>query len=160
MENKKSNSKQGRAPIAQKTESMGSEFGSLAKSMTDIPAECQKELDAKGLEGRWIDIVQLKKNHGWHKREWNPVKFDCLGKNVNPFAASEGQYEGFLIRSQLVLAGKPIEKAEQRRAHIQMLNKRQSDPAGLSKQDFSKYVKENDAKSKVTGWDEKDEKET
>jgi len=156
---KKSNG--GRAPLSQKNEISGFEFGSKAKSMLDIPEACAKELEAMGHEARWIDVVELKKNHGWHKREWVPCKFSCLtGANAaNPFGATEGQYDGYLIRQQLVLASKPAEKARARRAYTAMRAKLQSNPGKTTTEEFRKFLKENDKSAKVLGWDDKDDSE-
>ena len=136
------------------------EFGNKAKSMLDIPAECQKELDAMGYEGRWVDIVQLKKNHGYHKREWTPVKFKCLGSMANPFGSAEGQYEGYLIRQQLVLAGKLVEKAQARRKYVRARTLMQSNPTEKAVEEFKTFVSEKGANAKVLEWDEnKDNKD-
>jgi hypothetical protein len=149
----------GRAPVTQKNTISEFEFGSKAKSMLDVPADCAAELAAAGLEARWIDAVQLKKNHGYHRREWTPYKFKCLtGANAtNPFGASEGQYDGYLLRQQLVLAAKPIEKANARRKYNQMRTKLQANPGKTTAEEFKRFIKENDPGAKVLGWDEKDE---
>lgn len=149
----------GRAPVTQKNVVSEFEFGSKAKSMLDIPSNCAAELAAQGLEGRWIDIVELKKNHGWHRREWAPHKFNCLvgANSANPFGASEGQYDGYLIRQQLVLAAKPLEKANARRKYNQMRTKLQANPGKTTAEEFKRFIKENDPGAKVLGWDEKDE---
>lgn len=140
----------GRVSLEQKNNLSEYEFGNKAKSMLDIPESCQKELDAAGLEGRWIDVVELKKNHGWHKREWAPHKFTCLGKSeANPFGASDGQYDGYLIRKQLVLAAKKKELAQARRNYVQMRAKMQSNPGKTSIDEFKKYIRENDQTAKV-----------
>lgn len=154
-------STQGRAPISAK-QAQGAkmaelEFGNNAKSMLEIPPECAAELKAAGMEARWVDIVQLKKNHGWHKREWVPFKFKCMTQAANPFASIEGQYEGYLIRQQLVLAGKETSKVEARKRHVRMRTQMQANPGKLKLAEFNQFVKENDAKSAATGWDSKDE---
>jgi len=152
---------QGRVPVTQKNKISEYEFGNKAKSMLDIPEDCAKELEASGLEGRWVDVVELKKNHGWHKREWTPFKFKCLGQSaVNPFGASEGLYDGYLIRKQLVLAAKTKEKADSRRAYTKMRAKMQSNPGKTSIEEFKKFIHENDRSAKVLEWNDKDEEQT
>lgn len=145
--------------ITAKNEYSGFEFGNRAKSMLDIPSECQAELDAAGLEGRWIDVVQLKKNHGWHKREWQPYKFKCLSgsSSINPFGASEGQYEGYLLRQQLVLAAKPAEKAQARRNYVKMKTELQSNPAAVKSKEFREFVRQQLPGAKVHEWDDRDD---
>jgi len=151
----------GRVSLEQKNDISAYEFGNKAKSMLDIPEACQKELDAAGKEARWIDVVELKKNHGWHKREWAPHKFTCLGKSeANPFGASEGMYDGYLIRKQLVLASKDANKAQARRSYVQMRSKLQSNPGKTTTEEFKKFIKENDATAKVLEWNDKDDEQT
>lgn len=160
-EMKKQNT-QSRVPVTQKNNISSYEFGNKAKSMLDIPESCASELSSKGLEGRWIDSVQLKKNAGYHKREWQPYKFDCLkgANSINPFGASEGLYDGYLMRQQLVLAAKPIEKANARRAYTQMRAKMQANPNKNTVEQFKKFIGENDASAKVLEWNDSDEEQT
>lgn len=120
-------------------------------SLTDIPADCQEELDKKGLEGRWIDIVQLQKNQGWHKKDWNPHKFDCkLQASSNPFGGAAGSFDGYLVRQQMVLGAKPKAKAELQRAQIKLKTQLQSDPAALKAKEMREYVKASGVDSRVT----------
>lgn len=153
---------QGRVPVSQKNKISEYEFGNKAKSMLDVPKDCETELASKGLEARWIDSVQLKKNAGYHKREWQPYKFECLkgANSVNPFGATEGMYDGYLIRQQLVLAAKPKEKANARRAYTQMRAKMQSNPGKATIEEFKKFIHENDRSAKVLEWNDKDEEQT
>lgn len=151
----------GRVPVTQKNDN-SSLNNFKPQSRLEIPSHCAEELSKQGLEGRWIDVVELKKNHGWHKREWTPHKFECLSgaKSANPFGATEGQYEGYLVRQQLVLAAKPIEMANQRRKYNQMRAKLQANPGKAASDDFRRFLKENDKNAKVLGWDESDEAAT
>lgn len=120
-------------------------------SLVDIPADCQKELKEKGLEGRWIDIVQLQKNHGFHNQGWEPYKFDCkLASTANPFIKKDSSLDGFLVRKQLVLAVKTSQAASQQRARIQARNKQLSDPASLKVREMREYIKQSGLDSVVT----------
>lgn len=131
---------------------------STLSSVLDIPEACMKELTEAGLEPRWIDIVQLKNNHGWHKREWQPFKFKCLSNvtAANPFGSTSGEYDGYLLRQQLVLAAKSKDKAEARRAYVRARTNMQSNPADMQKQKFTEYVKGGISGAKVHGFDEGD----
>lgn len=128
-------------------------------SILDIPPECAKELEAAGMEGRWIDVIQLKKNQGYHKREWSPYKFKCLSgsSGTNPFGATDGQFDGYLMRQQLVLAAKTKEKAQARRDYVRSRTQMQSDPAGMQKAKFKEYMASNIKGAKVHGFDEGDD---
>lgn len=123
-------------------------------SLTDIPKHCKEELASKNLEARWIDVVLLKKNQGHHKRNWQPYKFECLksgGKHANPFSTMEGQYEGYLMRQQMILAVKSVEEAQKRRDFIKTRTKMQSNP---TKAAFKAFKEEFGGAMKVTGDDD------
>lgn len=119
-------------------------------TILDIPVECQKELESKGLEGRWIDVIQLQKNQGWHKKEWQPYKFACkLASAANPFGGQAGAFDGYLVRQQLVLAAKPVEKAELERAKVKLKTQLQSDPEKLKVQEMREMVRQAGVDAKV-----------
>lgn len=120
-------------------------------SLTDIPAECRSELNEANLEARWIDIVQLQKNQGWHKKDWQPYKFKCkVGASANPFGGSAGAFDGYLVRQQMVLATKPMEKAELQRMQVKLKTKLQSDPAALKLKEMQQFVKQSGVNAKIT----------
>lgn len=120
-------------------------------SLLDIPAECAKELKDKGLEGRWIDIVQYQKNHGFHSQEWQPFKFDCkLASSSNPFIKRDESLDGFLVRKQLVLAAKTSEQVGRQRARLKAKNMQIADPAKLKAKEMREYVKQSGLDSVVT----------
>jgi hypothetical protein len=129
-------------------------------SIIDIPADCKKELEAAGLEARWIDLVQYKKNYGFHKREWAPFKFNCLSAANNPFVENAGQFDGYLIRKQLILAAKPVEKAEARRKYNEARTKMQSNPGKTSQEELLRALQGSGLEKTIKGWDDRDEKET
>ena len=121
-------------------------------SLLDIPNECKKELDSKGLVARWVDIVELNKNQGTHKRGWAPYKFDCkLPGASNPFAVNAGQYDGYLMRRQLVLAVMLKEEQARNKTRVQLRTRMQADPAKLKKEEMKEYLRAGGLDSIVTG---------
>lgn len=121
-------------------------------TLLDIPKDCLNELKSKGLAHRWIDVVELSKNHGSHKKGWAPYKFECkLPGASNPFAVTAGQYEGYLVRRQLVLAVLPDAEAELLRARNKLRTKMQSDPVKMKRDEMRDYVKKSGLDSLVTG---------
>lgn len=157
----------GKAPISTKSSvdtetsrNIANTIPGAPKSLTDIPAECKKELKSKNLAHRWIDIVELKKNLGFHKQEWQPYKFECLTNQIknNPFADSASGYEGFLLRKQLVLAVKTAEEANNQRNYIKFKNNMQANPGQKAVDQFKEFAGK-DSGMKVEGWDNKDEEE-
>jgi hypothetical protein len=120
-------------------------------SLLDIPADCEKELKQKGLEGRWIDIVQYQKNHGFHSQEWQPYKFDCkLASSSNPFIKRDESLEGFLVRKQLVLAVKTTQQVSVQRARLKAKNAQIADPTKLKVREMREYIKQSGLDSIVT----------
>lgn len=120
-------------------------------SLTDIPADCKAEIESENLEARWIDIVQLQKNQGWHKKDWQPHKFKCkVGAVANPFGGAAGAFDGYLVRQQMVLATKTKEKAELQRMQIKLKTKLQSDPAALKLKEMQSFVKQSGVNAKIT----------
>ena len=128
-------------------------------TILDLPDNCKSEVESKGLEGRWIDLVLLQKNGGMHRKGWQPYKFDCLGKtsSSNPFGGQSGQYEGYLIRQQLIYATKTKEEAELERRKINLRIKLQADPAALKVKEMREYVKNSGVKGMVVADDEDEE---
>lgn len=123
-------------------------------SLTDLPANVKKELADKKLEGRWIDMVQWRKNQGFHKRGWAPYKFDCLtGQPASPLLDSNGQYEGYLLRQSMVLAVKTSEEAQKRRNFINARTKLQSNPGQMHQKALKDAL---GPAAKVIGYEESD----
>lgn len=124
-------------------------------SLTDIPSNCKKELEEKGLEARWLDIVELKKNQGFHKRGWQPYKFDCMsGAKNNPFASNDGQFDGYLLRNQMVLGIKTKEEAKKRKDYVRMKTQLQSNPVEMQKASLKEFIGD---KGKVSGVEDTDQ---
>lgn len=157
--------KGGKAPISQKSSQMDNNVAKLIpgapKSLTDLPQNCMEELRTNGLEARWIDAVELKKNHGYHKQEWQPYKFKCLVEAIktNPFMDAASGFEGYLIRKQLVLAVKTTEEADKQRNYLKFKNNMQMNPGQKAVKEFKEFA-QGAQHLKVEEWDEKDEKDT
>lgn len=121
-------------------------------TILDVPESCKKELADKKMEYRWIDLVALQRDGGLHKKNWQPYKFECLGKSEsNPFGGQAGQYDGYLVRRQLVLASKTAEAASLERRKVQLRTKLQSDPASMKVKEMKQFVKDAGVKIGVTG---------
>lgn len=119
-------------------------------SLLEVPKECKEELKSKDLAHRWIDIVELSKNQGTHKKGWVPYKFDCkLPGAANPFGQQAGQYEGYLVRRQLVLGVMPQDQADLLRARNQLRAKMQSDPVKLKRDELQQMAREHGVRSKI-----------
>lgn len=152
--------KKGTSPTKQNVSSNKNDLSLLYNQPTilDVPEQCKNELSKQGMEYRWIDIVALQRDGGLHKKNWQPYKFDCLGKSEsNPFGGQAGQYDGYLVRRQLVLAAKTAEAASLERKKVQLRTKLQSDPASLKVKEMKQYVKDSGVNIGVTGAEDDDE---
>lgn len=119
-------------------------------SLLDIPKDCKDELTAKGLSHRWIDIVELSKNQGIHKKGWAPYKFECsLPGSANPFGQQAGKFDGYLVRRQLVLGVLPKAEAELLRARNQLRTKMQSDPVKMKRDELKEMARQAGVSTKV-----------
>jgi len=148
----------GRAPISEKSKkgpNIRTTIPGAPKSLIDVPAECMEELKKKGLEARWIDIVTLKRNHGYHKQDWKPYKFESLSSEKNPFIDNNA-FEGYLVRKQLVLAAKPMEEAEAQRRYVKHRTNLQSNVSQKAVDEFKEFASKS-KDMKVHGDDDEDE---
>ncbi len=119
-------------------------------SVLEVPKECKDELKSKNLAFRWIDILELGKNQGIHKKGWAPYKFDCkLPGSANPFGQHAGQYEGYLVRRQLVLGVLPQAEADLIKARNQLRTKMQSDPVKLKRDELQQMARQHGVSSKI-----------
>lgn len=119
-------------------------------SLLDVPKECKEELKSKGLAHRWLDIVELSKNQGTHKKGWYPYKFDCkLPGSANPFGQNAGQYDGYLVRRQLVLGVLPQAEADLIKARNQLRTKMQSDPVKMKRDELKEMARQAGVSTKV-----------
>lgn len=145
-----------RVPVAEKNNPMT--HGKTESSPFDIPEECRKELEATGEEARWIDIVKFKSNHGFHKRGWQPRKFDCLMGKKSIFVTDSGQYEGYLLRSTNILASKSKEEVAHYKNQVKRRTDAQANPGAMKSKEVGDFVRGQG--SKALSWDESDDQDS
>jgi hypothetical protein len=114
-----------RVPVAEKTvKKQKYEFDfSKEPSLVDIDPETQKELDSKGLVGKYINATKLRANFGTDPRGWRPYKPDVKGSLANTFGADP---EGYVRRGDLILAVLPKEQHARLKAKVQYRTDMQS----------------------------------
>lgn len=91
----------------------------------DVPAFLKKELDTKGLEGRWIDYKNYVENAGFHRTGWAPYKPEN-GVGTTP--------DGYIRRGSVVLAARSKEQSDRHRAILKGKADRQLGAAKSSTQ--------------------------
>jgi hypothetical protein len=119
-------------------------------SLLSVPKECVKELEDQDLAYKWLDIIDLNKSQGMHKRGWAPYKFKtALPGSGNPFAVNSGQYDGYLVRKQLVLGVMPRQEANLLKARNQLRTKMQSDPVKLKRDELREMARQHGVNTKI-----------
>lgn len=86
-----------------------------------IPAYIRKELEAKGLEGRFVSIKVINERGGHHPRGWTPYMIE--NPQVNPITGSADKTYKY---GDLILAVKPKAMAEAQRSELRRRAKAQS----------------------------------
>lgn len=82
-----------------------------------IPAEIKAELDAAGLEGRWIDYKQYVDSGNMHMKGWEVYKrTKAAGQDALTHGSSP---DGIIRRKGAVLASRPKNMGVQHRAWLQ-----------------------------------------
>lgn len=99
------------------------DFSEFEQDVTAIPKDIQKELDEKGLVGRWVNVSTMKMNAGRHRRGWIPYKVEKSQEEINLFGSGPSEY---IQRNDLVLAVKTKEDFEKLRAYNRHLAKSHS----------------------------------
>lgn len=96
---------------------------SVTENIFELPVKLQQEMQAKGLEARFISLKQYKSNSNMHIRGWKPyVPDDAL--NLNDGEMDYGVTpEGLVVRGHMVLAAKPAKLVAQYRAAVDQKNK-------------------------------------
>jgi hypothetical protein len=84
--------------------------------MLDIPEGVKVELDAKGLEGRWINYNQYLADGNFHKEGWVPYKPEKQDASNGFFFGNNP--DGIIRRKELVLAARDKEVCEAHRTHL------------------------------------------
>lgn len=142
----------GKAPLSTKKNAARGTF-SYQASLLDIPGNIKQELEAKGLEGRWISFKTYADNYGYHKQGWTVFKSDS---STLPTGVLQGSNpDGIIRRGDLVLACRTKEACDE---HRQILQDRADRAKGYNKakaDELRQLAKENSVDAKIyEGYDE------
>lgn len=91
----------------------------------DIPDVIKKELDSKGLEGRWLSAKSVYENGGYHKSGWQVYRREKCDIVDSAFKA-HGDPDGLVRRGDTILGVKTKEMAEKHRAYLRQQAEAQS----------------------------------
>ena len=110
-------SKGGRIPLSQKKED--SAVFIEDDSILALDPEIIREIEAKGLSYRWINAGKYRSGGNFHKSGWKAYMREG-SKQAGSLDFSYGSSpEGYIVRNDLLLAVKPKESYERKRAQIQ-----------------------------------------
>jgi hypothetical protein len=112
--------KQGKKPLASRPKPGGIKYDDLFGNNLALSPEMQKELDEKGLVGRFVDAKKLFENGGYHPKGWVPYRRekksgDILDKDEFRFGSDPS---GVIRRGSVILAVKRKEEVEKHREFL------------------------------------------
>lgn len=110
--------RQGRKPISEKRQSVLEEPEDIFGNMLKLEPALKAELEAKGLEGRFIDYKKLIEFGGFHKHGWTPYKRENNAFESGIEFKTGSDPDGLVRRGTCILAVKPKEKVEQHRKYL------------------------------------------
>lgn len=141
----------GRKPLSTKAQPK-TRMGSYSQNLLDIPAGIKAELEAKGLEGRWISFKQYADNYGHHRNGWSIYKPDTKSPESVLFGNNP---DGIVRRGDLALAARSKEHCEEHRDILKERADRQSKGFKKAKADELRQLAQSGADAEVfEGYDE------
>lgn len=121
----------GKKHISEKPKATSTKNLFSPRNLLDVPDDLKKEIDAKGLEYRWVDSKQMAENGNMHKNHWTLYRRDTA--TVSPEAQAFGlPPDGTIRRGTVVLAVRPKELGEGHKALLKEKADRQT--ASVKKQ--------------------------
>lgn len=101
-----------------------------AQDLLQLDPKLAAEIDAKGLEHRWIDANEFVARGNMHNHYWRPYKREAKdSENGSAILESDWKFgndpEGFIRRKGLVLAVRPKEVGDGHRFMLEDKSKRQ-----------------------------------
>lgn len=108
----------GKKPISSKPTANFDEFDDPFGNPLQLPQAVKDKFKAQGFELRFINIKEVNKLGGYHKRAWVPYskdRFDTIDLSEFHWGGSP---DGKVIRGDLVLAVRPIELGDKHRAYL------------------------------------------
>ena len=116
MKKKASNINEKGTPLSEKVESLASDPG-FSLDPYKLAPDLQKELDDKGLVGRFLNLDLLEQNGGYHPKGWRPYKRDRVDNS--DFAKIFGKDpDGYVRRGKSILGVKTKEEVGRHRAFL------------------------------------------
>ena len=106
-------------------------------SIYDIPKDIKADLDARGLEARWIDSREYEKDGNQHKNFWVPYRRQAqLASNESDaFEFKSGiSADGYVRRRGSILAIRPKQLGDKHRAMIKQKTLNQAKVAAASQE--------------------------
>lgn len=150
--------KDGKKPLSSRTVTAEMEQEIMGNTLT-ISGELKRELDAAGLEARWVSAKLLATDPNSHPRGWRPYFRKKTETTDKPGFHFGNDPDGLVRRGTMVLAVKPKETAENHRAVLKHRAERMSGQAYEKQraQELRQMAREHNARAKIyEGYDEND----
>jgi hypothetical protein len=106
----------GRKPLSQKPKKPTYNIQNFFRDRLALDPTIKTELDAKGVEGRWISYKKYLENGNYHEWGWQVYKRDASKTNESGQLLGNNP-DGIIRRGDCVLAVRPKELCEQHRAY-------------------------------------------
>ncbi len=117
----------------------------------DIPADIRADMDAKGLEPRWLNAAKVYKNQGYHEKGWIVYRNAELTGGI----AFGKDPDGVVRRGDCILGYKPKEQHQKHKAFLTQQREAQLGFSDRQKADMAATAKE--LKSVVRDFDPSDD---
>lgn len=152
----------GRKPLSAKPKPSVLQHDDLFGNACSIPQELRDELDAQGLECRFIDAKRLYEMNGYHDKGWIPYKREAKASDkVNASDWKFGNDPGGVVRrGSLILAVKTKEQVQKHKLYLKQKADRQKGFNAEKAAEMRKFAKDNNLPAEIhEGFEENDDGE-
>jgi hypothetical protein len=149
------NIKNGRKPLSSKGEPNPYE-GFFSRTITDIDPSLKAELEAKGLEWRWISNKEFAEAGNQHHNYWTPYQTKQTAEKSGDILNFGTTSDGFIRRKTMVLAARPKQLGDAHRAQLKQKAARlQGDAERQNKSELEEVASRAGIKAKIdVGYDD------
>lgn len=141
----------GRKPLSSKPKPSMLQHDELFGNACSIPQELRDELEAKGLECRFIDAKRLYEMNGYHDKGWVPYKREA--KSSDTVNASDWKFgtdpHGVIRRGSLILAVKTKEQVQKHKLYLKQKADRQKGFNAEKAQEMRKFARDNNLPAEI-----------
>lgn len=123
----------------------GQNYDEFFQNRFIVPQAIKDELEAKGLDCRFISYVKWKENGNMHRSHWVPYR--CTAETAADQFGKDS--EGYIRRGDTVLAVRSKERSEQHREFLKQRNERYRNFNRLAASELRERMREEGMSGKV-----------